>query len=129
MAPYLVFANNLTSTDFRVWYEQLNASYSEGIILGYALYYREVEEHMICTIYNNCTAMNVTFCVDNSTCIVGVTCEANVTTCDVINAGLFTNYTVSVAAVTSAGAGPFSDSVFVRTDSFGKFVDALVNTR
>lgn len=120
MAPYLVHANNITSSSFRVWYEQLNDTYHEGILLGYSLFFRETEEHLICNTYDNCTAMNETLCPVNHTCIAGVSCTANISTCDVLDAGLNVNYTVSIAALTSAGFGPFSDFVFVITDKFGE---------
>lgn len=68
--------------------------------------------------------MNMTYCKLNATedCYGdGVNQpECTVSICDVFNVGLNTNYTVQIAAVTSAGHGPLGDPIFVVTETYGK---------
>ena len=104
-----MFGNNISSTALRINIAPFNYQYRQGILLGYYIYFQEADDYFECNPFNNCT-LNSSICHGE-----------DVSTCFVMNLGLHTNYSVCVAAFTSAGSGPISDCIFIETDTFGMY--------
>ena len=94
-------AVNISSTAIRVTWEEVPAIDQNGIITQYEVEYNQ-------STFSGATMYNTTT-VDSSTLMVDLT-------------GLeeYVEYSIRVRAYTSAGAGPYSDTVNVTTSEDGK---------
>ena len=101
-APGGLAGQNDTSTSVSVSWQALPKTVQNGIIKNYTLYYRvRLTTGKKSTIQTSPPALNAR--------ITGLL--------------IYTEYTISVSASTSAGEGPDSDDIFVRTGEASKLTD------
>ena len=91
-APQNVLAFNTSSTSINVTWQPVAVGHVRGILLGYRLVYQHLNEEVNVTVSHQSTRQQ----------IVGLK--------------KFTVYSFSIAAFTSKGTGPFSNSIDCSTD-------------
>ena len=112
--PDLYYVQNISSSALNVSWNHLNDEWTEGPLKGYMIYFRPSDEHILCNAHHNCTTPNSTFV------------NATSSTASLYDLKLNYDYTVWMAACTSAGEGPLSVTLEAATDYFSKLVTFLI---
>ena len=108
--PIVVKLQNFSSSGLNITFRPLNDSDREGVLIGYTAFFQLVEEYESCSMTGECSQMNSTLCQGH-----------DIVFCEMSGLELNRNYTVKLAATTSAGNGPFSEFWYAETDTFGNF--------